>query len=71
MTVDLFTSGLRLRPGPADLVEGGEVLGVGVGGGVEVFLGGLDVGVAEAVHDGGEVGAAGEQLLSVTVAEYL
>ena len=35
----------------ADGVEGGQGLVVGVGQGVEVFLGGLDLGVAHALHD--------------------
>jgi len=42
------------------VVEGVEVLLVGFGEGVEVFLGGLDLGVSHAFHDGLEVGAAGE-----------
>jgi hypothetical protein len=44
---------------------------VGVGRGVEVFLGGLDVGVPEAVHDRGEVGAAGQQPGGVGVAQVV
>jgi hypothetical protein len=39
------------EPCGADAVEGVEVLGVGVGEGVEVFLGGGDLGVAHPVHD--------------------
>ena len=49
MAVALFGSGECL-----------ECLVVGVGECVEVFLGGLDLGVAEAFHDGFEVGSAGE-----------
>ena len=40
--------------------EGVEVALVGVGEGGEVLLGGLDLGVAHAVHHGHQVGAAGE-----------
>ena len=42
----------------ADAVEGVEVLGVGVGEGMEVLLGGGDLGVAHPVHHGLEVGAS-------------
>ena len=52
-------------------VEGVEVLGVGVGEGVEVFLGGGDLGVAHAVHDGFEVGSSGEEPGGVGVAEVV
>ena len=63
---------VRWRSGEAaDAVEGGEVLGVGVGEGVEVFLGGGDLGVAHPVHDGFEVGAAGEQPGGVGVAQVV
>ena len=55
----------------ADAVEGVEVLGVGVGEGVEIFLGGGDLGVAHAVHDGFEVGAACEEPGGVGVAEVV
>ena len=51
--------------------EGVEVALVGVGEGVEVFLGGLDLGVAHAVHDRFEVGAAGEEPGGVGVAEVV
>ena len=44
---------------------------VGVGEGVEVLLGGLDLGVAHAVHDGLEVGAAGEEPGGVGVAQVV
>jgi len=43
-----------------DTTESVEVALVGVGEGVEVFLGGLDLGVAHAVHDGLEVGSSGQ-----------
>ena len=55
----------------ADPVECGEVLLIGVGEGVEVFLGGGDLGVAHAVHDGFEVGASGEEPGGVGVAEVV
>jgi hypothetical protein len=55
----------------ADAVEGVEVPLVGVGEGVEVFLGGGDLGVAHAVHDGFEVGASGEEPGGVGVAEVV
>ena len=51
---------LVVSAGSAGAVVGGEGLFVGAGEGVEVALGGLDLGVAEAFHDGFEVGAAGE-----------
>ena len=51
-----------------DAGEGVEVALVGVGEGVEVFLGGLDERMAHPVHDGFEVGAAGEQPGGVGVA---
>ena len=57
-----------LAAGP---VQGVEVLGVGVGEGVEVFLGGGDLGVAHPVHHGSEVGAAGEEPGGVGVAEVV
>ena len=57
-----------LAAGP---VQGVEVLGVGVGEGVEVLLGGGDLGVAHPVHDGLEVGAAGEEPGGVGVAEVV
>jgi hypothetical protein len=50
-----------LRLFAADAVQGVEVLGVGVGEGVEVLLGGGDLGVAHAVHHGLEVGAASQE----------
>src|SRR5680860_334714 len=43
----------------SDPTKGVEVLGVGVGEGVEVFLGGGDLGVSHAVHHGFEVGTTG------------
>ena len=49
-------------------VEGGVV---GVGEGVEVFLGGAQAAVAEAFFDGLDVGAAGEQPGGVGVAEVV
>ena len=55
----------------ADAVEGVEVLGVGVGEGVEVFLGGGDLRVAHPVHHGLEVGPAGEEPGGVGVAEVV
>ena len=73
MTLDSVASGLRWRRNcaVADQGERGQVLGVCVGGGVEVLLGGLDVGMSEAFHDGGEVGAAGEQPGGVGVAQVV
>ena len=53
------------------LVEGGEVLGVGVGEGVEVLLGGGDLGMAHPVHHGFEVGSAGEQPGRMGMAEVV
>jgi len=71
-------SGSISRPGPvgpggraADAVEGGEVLGVGVGEGMEVFLGGGDLSVTHAVHYRFEVGASGEQPGCVGVAQVV
>jgi hypothetical protein len=61
----------RLGGWVAGPVEGREVLGVGVGEGVEVLLGGGDLGVAHAVHDGLEVGAAGEQPGGVGMAQVV
>jgi hypothetical protein len=52
-------SGSRVWVG--DAAVGVEVALFGVGECVEVFLGGLDKGVAHAVHHGAEVGAAGEE----------
>ena len=60
-----------IRGRVADAVECGEVLGVGVGEGVQVFLGGGDLSVSHAVHDGLEVGAAGEQPGGVGVAQVV
>jgi len=54
-----------------DAGEGVEVALFGVGECVEVFLGGLDEGVAHAVHDGAEVGAAGEQPGRMGVSEIV
>jgi hypothetical protein len=48
--------------------QGGEGGVVGVGQGVEVLLGGGQLGVAEAVHDGFEVGAASQEPGGVGVA---
>ncbi len=39
--------------------------------GVQVFLGGLDQGVAHAVHHGAEVGAAGQQPACVRVTQVV
>ena len=64
--------GVQRRRGPvlaASPVQGVEVLGVGVGEGVEVLLGGGDLGVAHAVHDGFEVAASCEEPGGVGVAE--
>ena len=44
---------------------------LGIGQGVQVLLGGLDLAVPEAVHDGLEVGAAGEQPGCVGVAQVV
>jgi hypothetical protein len=49
----------------SECVEGGVV---GVGEGVEVFLGGAEAAVAEAFFDGLDVGAAGEEPGGVGVA---
>jgi hypothetical protein len=54
-----------------DAGEGVEVALVGVWECVEVFLGGLDLGVAHAFHDGFEVGAAGEEPGGVSAAEVV
>ena len=51
-----------------DAGEGDEVALVRVGEGVEVLLGGLDLGVAHAFHDGFQVGTASEQPGGVGVA---
>jgi hypothetical protein len=48
-------------PGEELRIEGGEVLGVGVGKRTEVLLGGRDLSVTHAIHHGLDVGAAGEQ----------
>src|SRR5680860_1289081 len=61
----------RLLGGSVHPVEGIEVLLVGIGEGVKVFLGGGDLGVAHAVHDGFEVGASGEQPGCVSVAQVV
>ena len=61
----------RLLVSPGDSVECTEVSLVGVGEGVEVFLGGLDLGVAESVHHALEVGAAGQEPGGVGVAEVV
>src|SRR4051794_657643 len=58
----------RSAAGP---VEGGEVLSVGVGEGMEVFLGGGDLRVAHAVHHGLEVGSAGQEPGGVGMAEVV
>jgi hypothetical protein len=55
----------------ADAVEGVEVLGVGIGKGVEVLLSGGDLGVAHPVHHGLQVGPAGEPPGGVGVAEVV
>ena len=52
----------------ADAVEGVEVFLVGIGQGMQVFLRGGDLGVPHPVHDGLEVGAAGEEPGGVGVA---
>jgi hypothetical protein len=52
-------------------IEAVEVALVGLGRGVQVLLGGLDVGVPESVHDRGEVGPAGQQPGGVGVAQVL
>jgi hypothetical protein len=59
------------RSGGADAVEGGEVLVVGVGEGVEVFLGSADLSMTHAVHHRSEVGAAGEEPGGVGVAQVV
>jgi len=61
----------RRRVGPTDPVEGGEVLGLGIGEGVEVLLSGGDLGVPHPVHDGSEVGASGDQSGRVSVAHVV
>src|SRR3954468_4342800 len=58
----------RPRPGAVECVEGGVV---GVGEGVEVFLGGAQAAVAEAFFDGLDVGAAGEEPGGVGVSEVV
>src|SRR3954468_9066007 len=58
----------RPRPGAVECVEGGVV---GVGEGVEVFLGGGQAAVAEAFFDGLDVGAAGEEPGCVGVGEVV
>jgi len=76
---ELRHSGVRLRVGVrlwigaslADAVECGEVLVVGVREGVEVFLGGGDLSVSHAVHDGFEVGASGQEPGRVRMAEVV
>jgi hypothetical protein len=62
-TEAVLSSGSRLRLAGASghLVEGVGVALVGFGEGMEVFLGGLDVGVPEAIHHGLVIGPAGEQ----------
>jgi hypothetical protein len=57
-----------LAAGP---VEGVEVLGVGVGKGVQVFLGGGGLGMTHPVHHGLQVGAASEEPGGVGVAEVV
>jgi len=52
-------------------LECGEGFVVGVGEGVQVFLGGHDLGVANAFHDGLEIGAAGEEPGGVGVAQVV
>ena len=56
------------RAGAVECVEGGVV---GVGEGVQVFLGGAQAAVAEAFFDGLDVGAAGEQPGGVGVAQVV
>lgn len=63
--------GPRSAGSAAGSVEGVEVLGVGVGEGVEVLLGGGDLGVAHPVHHGLEVGSAGEQSGGVGVTQVV
>jgi hypothetical protein len=57
-----------LVAGAVEGVDGGVV---GVGEGMEVFLGGAEAAVAEAFFDGLDVGAAGEQPGGVGVAEVV
>ncbi len=67
-----FTADLVIRRLPsAHAGEGGERGVVGVGEGVQVLLGGGELGVAEAVHDGFEVGAAGEEPGGVGVSQVV
>jgi len=61
----------RLGGSAADALEGGEVLVVGIGQWVEVLLGGGDLSVTHTVHDGPEVGTAGEQPGGVRVPEVV
>jgi hypothetical protein len=58
----------RARPGSAKCVEGGVV---GVGQGVQVFLGGTEAAVAEALFDDLDVGAPGEEPGGVGVAQVV
>jgi hypothetical protein len=62
---------VRSGRGAADARDGGEGGVVGVGQGVQVLLGGGQLGVAEAVHDGFEVGSAGKQPGGVCVAQVV
>jgi hypothetical protein len=57
---DKGTSAVQLLAAVADCLEGGECAVVGVGEAAEVLLGGLDLLVAEAVHHGLQIGAAGQ-----------
>jgi hypothetical protein len=61
----------RSRARAADPVECGEVLGVGVGKGVQVLLGGGDLCVTHPVHHRLEVGPSGEQPGRMSVAQVV
>ena len=60
-----------LRAPGLDTTQSIKVALVGVREGVEVFLGGLDLGVAHAVHDGLEVRSSGQQPGGVCVAQVV
>ena len=67
----MSTGSLRPLAALACSGKGVEVLAVGFGERVEVFLGGLDLGVAHAFHHGLEVGSFGEQPGCVRVAQVV